>query len=154
MTFDFSIFSPVWWWVIIGLLLIAAELLTPGFWLIFFGFAALATAIVNGIFPGVPLSFSITLCAILGALLLYLSRRLFPDFFASRNNTDESEKHIETDDVAGARAVVAEAITPACPGKVDFRGSLWIAEADADIPAGEHVVIIERRNLTLFVKKI
>ena len=80
--------------------------------------------------------------------------RGFPDFFASRNNTDDSEKHIETDDVAGARAVVAETITPACPGKVDFRGSLWSAEADTAIPAGEHVLIIERRNLTLFVKRI
>ena len=151
--FDFSILSPVWWWIIIGLLLIAAELLTPGFWLIFFGFAALVTAVVNGFFPEVPLAFSITLCAVLGVLLLYLSRRLFPEFFASRNNTDISEKHIETDDVAGARAVVVEAITPVCPGKVDFRGSLWNAEADTDISAGEHVLIVERRNLTLFVKK-
>ena len=147
-----TLFHPAWFWIILGFLLIGAEFLVPGFWILFFGLSAIITGILNAFLPGVNQGYSIILCAVLGGILLLLSRKLFPDFFASKNNTDTSEKNIETDDVAGAIATVTEAITPQRPGKVDFRGSAWIATADHDLPVGTTVTIVSRKNLTLTVK--
>ncbi len=143
--------SPVTLWIIIGVLLVGAEFLVPGLWIIFFGASAIITGLLNAIFClGLPLS--IIVCAVLGCILLVLSRKLFPDFFSSRNNTDTSDKHIETDDIEGAIATVTEAITAEKPGKVEFRGSAWIAASDHDIAVGTTVTIVSRKNLTLKVK--
>ena len=147
-----SMLNMTWFWVVLGIFLVFVELVTPGFILIFFGASALVTALINWIFPEIPIFLSILLCAVLGAGGVFLSRWFFPDFFASKNNTDSSEKFIETDDVVGAKAIVTETIPDGRPGKVEFRGSLWNAEAEREIPAGEQVIIVKRKNLTLYVK--
>ena len=140
-------------WTTMGMLLIAAEMLIPGFWIVFFGLSAIFVGLLNWMIPSMPAAVSMFVCAVLGTFLLYLSRKLFPGFFASdSSNTDLSDKHIDADDVVNARALVTEPITPERPGKVDFRGSSWNAEADHDIPAGEMVTVVSRTNLTLHVK--
>jgi len=52
----------------------------------------------------------------------------------------------------GERAVVVEKISPKVGGKVEFHGTNWTAEADAEIAEGTAVEVIGKDSLTLKVK--
>jgi len=59
------------------------------------------------------------------------------------------------DDVRGERAMVVEEIIPnSLSGKVEFRGTVWNADADTTISKGTPVEVVERTDLTLKVKPI
>ena len=73
-----------------------------------------------------------------------------PRSFRGMVKIDRSD--IENDDIAGAEAVVTEAIAPDAPGKVEFRGSQWTARADRALAVGERASIVRRNNLTLYLK--
>lgn len=61
----------------------------------------------------------------------------------------------ELDDLRGARAIATTEIVPGrLDGKVEFRGSLWLAESETTITSGSVVEIISRDNLTLKVKPL
>ena len=90
------------------------------------------------------------LFSVLSVLFLLGCRRLMPDVFRGSMKVDPSD--IENDDVAGAEAVVVEAISADKPGKVEFRGALWTARADRELAVGERVKISRRQNLTLFIE--
>ena len=139
-----------WWWFIAGMVLILAEFSAPGVCICFFGVGALLTGVVVWLFPGMPLSLELLLFSVLSVLFLLGCRRLMPDVFRGSMKVDPSD--IENDDVAGADAVVVEAISAGRPGKVEFRGSLWTACADRELAVGERVKISRRQNLTLFIE--
>lgn len=63
--------DPEWLWLIGGVLLLIAELIAPGFFLVFIGGAALATGIASLLLPlGVPLQLAVF------AILAFLSARI------------------------------------------------------------------------------
>lgn len=67
---DFNV-DPEWLWLIGGVVLLIAELIAPGFFLVFIGGAALATGIASLFLPlGVPLQLA------LFAVLAFLSARV------------------------------------------------------------------------------
>ena len=66
--------EPHWIWLSIGILLAAAEIVAPGFFLIWVGAAAIATGVIAWILPlGVPLQLGIF--GILSFAALYGARR-------------------------------------------------------------------------------
>src|SRR3546814_15921367 len=66
--------DPHWIWLSIGILLAAAEIVAPGFFLIWVGAAAIATGVIAWIVPlGVPLQLGIF--GILSFAALYGARR-------------------------------------------------------------------------------
>src|SRR3546814_14597478 len=66
--------EPHWIWLSIGILLAAAEIVAPGFFLIWVGAAAIATGVIAWIVPlGVPLQLG--LFGILSFAALYGARR-------------------------------------------------------------------------------
>lgn len=65
--------DPHWAWLSLGVLLVALEILVPGFFLIWLGLAALVTGVIAWIFmPSVPLQLG--LFAILSLIALYAAR--------------------------------------------------------------------------------
>jgi membrane protein implicated in regulation of membrane protease activity len=63
--------DPEWLWLIGGVLLLIAELIAPGFFLVFIGGAALATGVIAMLLPlSLPLQLAIF------AVLAYLSARI------------------------------------------------------------------------------
>ena len=53
----------LWHWLILGFALLIGEVLTPGVFLMWWGFSALITALLQWLFPALPLSvFAIFLC--------------------------------------------------------------------------------------------
>ena len=139
-----------WWWLVAGMALILAEFIVPGVFICFFGVGAIVTGVVAWLFPALSFAPALLLFTVLSVLALLLCRRFMPKSFRGGVKIDHSD--IENDDVAGAEAVVVEAITPDAPGKVEFRGARWTARADRPLAVGERAKIRERRNLTLYLK--
>jgi len=134
-------------WAIIGILLMAAESLTPGFWVIFFGAGGLVTGALTWLVPGLSGRLHLQVLLWLGSssVLLALLRRVLQSRFGGRRVPEDS---------IGSRALVVEAVAPGRPGRIRFAGTTWRAESyDEEIAAGETVVILARDNLTYFVSR-
>jgi membrane protein implicated in regulation of membrane protease activity len=66
--------APHWAWLTVGVLLCAAEIVAPGFFLVWLGVAAIATGVLAFVLPiGVPLQLGIF--AVLAVIALYAARR-------------------------------------------------------------------------------
>src|SRR3954451_5598056 len=63
--------DPAWLWLIGGVLLLIAELIAPGFFLIFIGGAAIATGLLSGAVPPPPAAH-----LAIFAILAFLSARI------------------------------------------------------------------------------
>jgi membrane protein implicated in regulation of membrane protease activity len=119
-----------WWlWVVIGILLVGIELLSPGgFYVIFFGFAALLVGAMRGLGLAEPLWLQWLLFSVLaiGSLLLFRQRLL--------KRLPVSEPGVDVDSLIGELALPVEAISPGAVGKVELRGSTWDARNGAADP--------------------
>lgn len=144
--------TPGWLWFLAGMLLLIIEFGMPGLIALFFGIGAIVTAIFTWIFP-IPLAFQLTIFLIVSVASLVLLRKHFKTIFYGYTKSGESESIIE-EDFKGKRVVVTSDIAPGRPGKVEFQGTQWIAEADEEIAADSLVEIITNRNLSLYVKKV
>jgi membrane protein implicated in regulation of membrane protease activity len=141
-------------WFVLGLVLMLAELVTPGFVIVFFGIGAWITALCMWI--GIAGSFDAQLLIFLGAsvLSLILFRKQGKKYFQGRVSGKLGDNQ-SMDDVRGERAVVIEDIQPnTSRGKVEFHGTSWDAESEVIIKKGATVEIVERINLLLRVKPV
>lgn len=142
--------NPALIWFIVGLVLLIAEFVVPGLIIAFFAVGAWVVALVC-VFQ--PLSVNAQLGLFIAASvisLLAVRRRvagIFKGFTSGRQ-----DGNVKLSDVIGQRAVVTTAITPQRPGKVEFHGTHWNAEAPLEIAVGSVVEITEKDNLTLKVK--
>ncbi|NSW95508.1 MAG: NfeD family protein [Bacteroidales bacterium] len=146
---DASIFSkPELIWFLIGLLLFLLELVLPGFVIFFFGVGAWITALVCLIGnPGINLQ--IIIFAVTSVVSLALLRRMIQKrFFFSKEGLSEAVE----DEFTGREATALTDINPQKEGKVDFKGTTWKAESEADIRAGQKVIIKGKDNFKLFVE--
>ncbi len=134
-----GLFSAHVLWFLAGMILLLAELLTPGFVLLFFALGAFVAALAAYTLPIGP-GGQIAVFLIASAAGLALLRRMFLRVF--RGRTRESGAGDDLDSGAGRTAVVTRAIAPGHPGEIKFRGSFWRAHSRAAAPAGASVVIV------------
>jgi inner membrane protein len=140
--------APHWGWLILAAILATAEVLIPGFFLIWFAFAALVTGLI-ALFLPVSVTIQIALFAILAVASVYAGRRWF------LKNPIESSDPMLND--RGARLVgevvtVVEAID-AGGGRVKVGDSVWRAKgSDADI--GTKVKVAGTAGTTLIVEPL
>jgi membrane protein implicated in regulation of membrane protease activity len=141
-------------WFLIGLVCIVAELMLPGFVVIFFGFGAWVTALL--LWFGWISSFEVQLITFITATVLSLvlfrkqGRRYFEGKISGKLRPGQ-----DLEDLAGERGIAASDIIPGhLDGKVEFRGTLWQAISDARITRGSVVEIVRRQNLQLIVKHL
>ncbi len=113
----------VWWyWMVLGLLLMGMELATPGgFYLLFFGLAALVVGATTGLGLQLPdwvqwLLFSILAVA---SLLLFRGRLL--------RTIKRTDSLAEVDSMVGEQGTVLTSIGVGGMGKVELRGTTWNA---------------------------
>jgi len=150
------IFNPMFIWFVIGTLLVVAEFFVPGIVLVFFGVSAwivaLATGLIGPIRASVPIQVGIWV--VLSVILLFTLRSwlqgLLKGFTAQQTDPNKMPR-----EGIGARVEVIENIdTKSHTGRVRWKGSLWRAEADEDVPAGATVEIVDQCNMTLKVKRV
>ncbi len=146
--------QPQIFWFLLGLFLLLAELVLPGFVIIFFGIGAWVTTLC--IWTGWANSFNTQLIIFLASsiLSLVLFRRQGKNYFQGRVSGKLDDVGM-LDSVKGERAIVVEDIVPKnLAGKVELHGTNWNATAEVDIKKGTPVEILERENLTLKVKPL
>ena len=112
-----------WWtWLIVGFVLMLAELLLPtGFFVFFFGAGAVVTGFLTAL--GLLSSFIAQGLAFIAISLfcVVLLRKPLLAKFHFRNRTHS------VDSIIGETAKALEAIAPQAIGKVELRGSSWSA---------------------------
>lgn len=138
-----------WWiWMLLGLLLLLAELVTPGgFYFIFFGIGAVVVGVVAGLNAGGPAWFQFLLFSILSLVSLWLFReRLL--------TLTEGTPDRNVDSLIGETAVASDEIPVNGIGKVEMRGSAWSARNVGDKPLkhGERAKVERVEGLMLFVR--
>jgi len=113
----------LWWvWILLGFLLLLAELLTPGgLYLLFFGVAAILVGLLAGLNLIAPpwmqwLMFSILSVAALSLFRRPLLKRLRPATLAQ-----------EVDSLVGETAIALEDMAADAVGKAELRGAAWSA---------------------------
>lgn len=140
----------LWWiWILLGFLLLLAELLTPGgLYLLFFGVAAIVVGVLGGVsLSGPPwmqwLLFSVLSIVALTLFRRPLQKRLHP------TTTDP-----EVDSFIGATALVTEDIAVDAIGKAELRGSSWTARNVGRNPLarGQRCTVEKVDGLILWVR--
>lgn len=137
-------------WFVIGLILLLIEFGAPGLIIGFFGVGAW---IVSGIllFIDISLSTQLIIFIIVSVVLTMFLRKWIQKVFkldSIKNQADEESEFI------GKKAIVTKTIKPNDPGKVEFKGTNWEAEADVEIDIGTRVEIIDRNSITFIVKPL
>jgi hypothetical protein len=130
--------EPGWLWLIGGVVLLIAELIAPGFSLIFIGAAGIATGVLSLAF-GLPLVLQLATFAILAFLAVRIVGRRF---YASRY--DYSADPLLNDRAArllGKVVVVVQAVD-SHSGRVRVGDSEWSARGGPAAP-GERVRIVD-----------
>jgi membrane protein implicated in regulation of membrane protease activity len=139
-------------WFIIGLVLLIAEFVMPGLIIFFFGIGACVVALVC-LLTDISLNTQLLIFILSSILSLLCLRRwlkgIFMGYIVSKQDITEN-----IEEFIGKRAVVKEKITPQVPGKVEFHGTNWTAEADEEIAAETPVKIVGKDNITLKVKPL
>jgi inner membrane protein len=138
-----------WWsWTILGLVLFAAEMITPGgFFALFFGLAAILVGFLLGL--GVPMrpAFQWALFSVLAVGALALFRRPLLKLVQPPGGND-------VDNIANEVATLLEDLPPGAVGKAELRGSPWSVRNDDDRPLakGDRVKVAGMSGLTLQVR--
>ena len=140
----------LWWhWLVIGLLLVLAELATPGgFFVIFFGFAALIVGALAGFGIGGPLWVQLLMFSVLSVVLLLLFRtRLL-------KAVQHDPQAPEVDSLVGEIGLLEGAIAPGQIGKIEVRGAAWSARnaTGSEIPRGMRCRVVRVNGLMLEVE--
>lgn len=138
--------GPVWWLVGAAALAIA-ELIAPGFFLVFLAGGAAVTGIVLLMLPGLPLLVEVAIFAAATAIVLAVGRRWY------RRSPIPTEDPLLNDRVArliGETVEVSEAIVNGA-GRVRVGDGAWPARGP-DSPAGARVRVVAASSGELIVE--
>jgi membrane protein implicated in regulation of membrane protease activity len=139
-------------WLILGFILLAAEVAAPGFVALFFGLAALLVALICWLAgSAMPVWAAWLLFAGLAVVLLVGFRGVCKRVFVGKRSPDMDGLAGE---VVGQCAVVTMRIQPGQPGKVELRGANWQAEASEALEVGTPVRVVRMESIVLTVERV
>jgi inner membrane protein len=137
-----------WWmWLAAGLVLVVAELATPGgFVLIFFGIAALVVGVLGLLGAVTSPTIQFLLFSVLAVAMLAILRGRLQSKLNPRSSA-------EVDSLIGDLAIPQERLSPGVVGRVEVRGSSWSARntSSVTIDAGQRARVAGVDGLTLAV---
>ena len=138
-----------WWlWLLFGLILCTAELLTPGgFYLLFFGVSAL----VIGLLGGVGVVEAAWLQWLLFSVLAIVALLLFRRPLRTRLETIDPDQPV--DNLVNDIATAVEDMPVDTLGQVELRGTTWRARnsGETTIKSGQRCRIERVEGITLLV---
>jgi membrane protein implicated in regulation of membrane protease activity len=139
----------LWWhWLVLGLVLVVAELAAAGgFYIIFFGLGALVVGALASFGLAGPVWMQMLLFSVISvAGLLAFRGSLLKQFQA-----DPQAPLVDA--LVGEIAVATEDVAPGGVGRVQLRGSAWAARNDAGMPVarGERCRVTRVDGLTVHI---
>ncbi|MBR6411956.1 MAG: NfeD family protein [Alphaproteobacteria bacterium] len=141
-------------WLAIGILLAVLELIIPGTYLIWFGFAALVDCLITAFIPGLSLAWQLTWFAISSVIFAFIGWKIYgwtifhsvvPEKYRNLNDpiAQMTGKTVKVVSVKGDKMQVAVGDT------------VWTATSDDNIKAGDNAVISgSYNNVELKIKKL
>jgi membrane protein implicated in regulation of membrane protease activity len=140
----------IWWyWILLGLVLAAIELATPGgFFFLFFAVSALLVGLLDLAGALVSDALQWGLFSVLSIVCLALFRKPLLE----RMNRGEPREAV--DSLVGELATVFDAIPSGQHGRAELRGTTWTARnVDAlTVAAGERCRVVAVRGLELDIR--
>ena len=140
----------LWWhWLLLGLVLTALELAAAGgFYIVFFGVAAIIVSLLVFMGIGGPLWFQLLLFSALSVASLLF----FRNPIMRKLNLSAGADNIDT--LATETGSVIAAMAPGANGRVELRGTSWSARniGTTSLPTGARCIVVREERLTLLVK--
>jgi inner membrane protein len=138
-----------WWhWLVLGFILVALEMAgSGGFYMVFFGIAALVLAFLNLIGLGGPVWVQLILFSLVAMGSLVLRNPLVRWLKLDRQGA-------AVDSLVGDLAVPLEEIAPGAVGRAELRGTVWSARnraARAIVP-GERCRVVTVDQLLILIE--
>ena len=139
-----------WWhWLVLGLILVAAEMAASGgFYVIFFGIAALAIAGLHALDVAGPIWVQLILFSLIavGSLLFFRGPLL------RWMELDKAGKDV--DSLVGDTAVPLDDILPGAVGRAELRGAVWSArnQGATSLARGQRCTVVDVNRLMIFIR--
>ena len=142
----------IWiYWVVSGVMLMIAEIFTPGFVLALFGVAAVVAGIVAKFMPE-AITTQVGAFAATTFVLFVFARKLLYGYFEK----DAPQILTNADALIGKQGKVTSKVSVDTHGQVKVGGESWYAVPDMDeaiIEVGEKVTVLKVEGSKLIVKK-
>jgi inner membrane protein len=140
----------LWWhWIVLGLLLVALEMAAAGgFYVIFFGIAALTIGVLHLLGVAGPLWFQVLLFSAISIGSLLFFRRPLLRWM----NLDGPG--VDVDSLVGQTAIALEDIVPGAVGRAELRGTTWSARnrAPTALHKGQRCTVVAVDRLMIFLE--
>lgn len=140
---------PWWGWIVVGGVLLAAELfvLPTDFFLVFLGSAALAVGLIGFVGLELPHWGQWATFAVLAVVSLVFFRGWLHARFSQVTRADDT--------LVGEIAVAREALAPGANGRIELRGATWACRnaGDASLAPGDRARVERVEGLTLHVRR-
>ena len=141
-------------WVILGVILIVAEIFTAGFVLLWFGIGAIVAALGALVGFGYPLQF--LLFFIVSIALTAASRTIFTRYLMRESEEGGGYKSGAESLPGQVGTVVVSSQGALSEGAVKVYGSTWTAypaEGEEPLEAGQRVVVESVRGASIYVRR-
>ena len=138
-----------WWlWLLLGFLLLALELMTPGgFYVFFFGVGAIAVGLLTALGLAGQSALQWLLFAVISVTTLVIFRKPLQEKTRLKFDRD-------VDQIVGETAIAMTQIGIQQIGKAELRGATWNAcnTGESTIAAGQRCRVERVEGLTLYVR--
>jgi len=154
---DFAVSLGAWAWIGLGLLLLAAEILAPGTFLLWFGLAALATGLVAFACDALGVTAfgwqaEVVLFLVLALVAVLFGRRYFQRRASPESAAVEVDLNHRARACVGRRAVVIEAVLGG-RGRIALDDTTWLASGP-DLPVGTEVRVVAAEGSRLVIAPV
>ena len=144
--------DAMWVWGAIGLILLAVEMATGTFYILWFGVSALSVAIALWVFPNTPQALQFVMFAGLSISSLAIWKLNY-----KKTETHSRVGQAQGEEI-GRTGTVVEACSPAQNGKIQFTQGLmgsreWTAVSNEIIDAGAEATVVAVEGNALRVRK-
>ena len=142
-------------WTVLGVILIIAEVFTPGFVLLWFGIGALAAAFASLVgLDSLTLQFLIF--AVVSVALTAASRTIFVNYFSREKTVGDLKTGVDA--LPGKiGTVVSSSKGSLHEGAVKVYGSTWTAypaEGEDPLEAGDRVAVERVQGASIYVRRV
>ena len=145
--------EAMWVWGVIGLVLLAAEMATGTFYVLWFGVAAIILAILTWLVPDLNVSTQLILFSVLSIGALFIWRNYY-----KKTSVDHRVGQSQGEEI-GRIGIVTETTSPTQNGSIRFTQGLmgsreWVAVSDEAIEINSQAKVVAVEGNTLRIAKI
>ena len=137
-----------WIWIAGGLTLILTEIITPGFYFLWVGFAAVIVGSISYFFPEIDFAWLGTIFAVLSIVFCYVGK---VSLYKKIKSDNSSTLNRRGEQYIGTKVKVVDSIENG-RGKVRVGDTIWSAKSDKDKKEGTMVEIVGISGTTFIVE--